>query len=76
MPRPGFIDGADDMLIDMEKIDMRTRGQLTERKRATIKRMVTKFGFSADWIARQLGLAADDVEHEISVLHSSSLRLR
>ncbi len=61
MTRPGFIDGADDMMLDFEKIDAANRGQLTPYALTSIQAMAS-FGLAAKFIARQLNLSLEDVE--------------
>ena len=76
MARLGFIDGADDMLIDMEQVDTANDHGLTDRKRASIRRMTAKHGFSFEWIAKQLGVSVHDVEAEASAPYSLASRPR
>lgn len=46
--RPGFISDAEDMMHDLEEIDRRDAGVLTDVKRATIRRAAKRLGYSKD----------------------------
>ncbi|MBD8894372.1 hypothetical protein [Roseibium litorale] len=61
MARPGYIDAADDMLIDFDRIDEENRGKMLPSVVDSIIDMA-EMEHSAGWIARQLKLDVNDVE--------------
>lgn len=61
--RPG--NAADDMLIDFDRIDRETVGNITAAKVDSVLRM-RRMDLPADWISAQLRLEQADVERIIS----------
>jgi hypothetical protein len=75
MARPGFVDGADDMLHDMQLVDAASRGMLTPYVLTSIRTMA-EFGLTSDLIARQLGISQADVERATDAVYSSAQSFR
>ena len=65
MPRNGFIDAADDMLIDFEDTDAENAGVVTPSLKDSIRRMA-EMDLPVGWIARQLLLKVEQVEEVVS----------
>lgn len=57
MARFGYIDAADDMLIDFDRFDRENRGKLTPSVVDSIIHMA-EMDLSVDWISTQLGRGA------------------
>jgi hypothetical protein len=64
MPRRGYVDATDDMLLDFERIDAANEGVVTPALEGSIKRMAA-MELPAKWIAEQLFLEIEKVEEVI-----------
>lgn len=72
MAQAKYIDAADDMLIDFDKIDRKNRGSITPAVKDSILRM-GEMELDAEWIARQLEVPVQEVQ---LVLEQQGYRFR
>ncbi|WFU49157.1 hypothetical protein [Sinorhizobium terangae] len=72
MARPGYIDAADDMLIDFDRLDRKNKGKITPSVEDSIMRMA-QMELSSEWIAEQLELQQSEVS---LVIQSQAYKLR
>ena len=69
-PRPGFVSDTDDMLYDIDEIDRKNEGILTEAKVDSIRQFARLGGVTAnvEYLARNFSVSVEDVERVVAAM--------